>query len=72
MKDPFLCPLLIPENVLKMFPMIRMGCGDKDVLRDDCFRFLLKLLKVEHNVKMIIYNELSHGYLNLDMPIVLP
>ena len=53
-------------------PPIRMGVGDKDVLRDDCLRFLCSLLKANVNAKMIIYKELSHGYLNLDMPMVLP
>lgn len=45
-----------------------MACGDKDILRDDCIRFLQKLVKLNHNVKLILYRELTHGYLNLDLP----
>ncbi|EGR30465.1 hypothetical protein IMG5_131490 [Ichthyophthirius multifiliis] len=72
LNDPFISPICIPSNILKNFPPIRIGCGDNDILRDDCFRFFNKLVQENCNAKMIIYNDLSHGYLNLDMPLVLP
>lgn len=70
--DPLLSPILFSDEVLRLLPPIRMACGDKDILRDDCLRFLHRLVKVRHNIKMILYKELVHGYLNLDLPMVLP
>lgn len=70
--DPLLSPLLFSDKALSLLPPIRMACGDKDLLRDDCLRFLKRLLKLNHNTKLILYRELTHGYLNLDMPMTLP
>lgn len=38
--DPLLSPILYTDKILSLLPPIRMACGDKDLLRDDCIRFL--------------------------------
>ncbi|KAL4445039.1 hypothetical protein ABPG74_018767 [Tetrahymena malaccensis] len=70
--DPLLSPILFSDKILQQLPPIRMACGDKDLLKDDCIRFLQKLIKLNHNVKLLLYRELTHGYLNLDLPMTLP
>ena len=42
--DPFLSPILINDNDLKRFPAVRIMIAGKDPLRDDSFKFALRLL----------------------------
>lgn len=42
--DPFLSPILINDNDLKRFPPVRIMIAGKDPLRDDSFKFALRLL----------------------------
>ena len=40
----FLSPILAPNNILRMFPPVRILIGSADPMRDDNFRFLKKLM----------------------------
>ncbi len=40
----FLSPILAPNHILKMFPPVRILIGSADPLRDDCYRYLKKLM----------------------------
>ncbi len=42
--DPFISPILMPDNVLKCLPPIRILVGSTDPLRDDSFLFLKRLV----------------------------
>lgn len=47
--------------------------GEEDLLKDDCIRFLNKLILNGHqDCFLVIYKALRHGYLNFDIPFVLP
>lgn len=47
-----------------------MTCGEMDPLRDECSKFLLRLLKLNKEARLIIYKQLSHGYMNYEVPIL--
>jgi acetyl esterase/lipase len=42
----FLSPIFVDNLLLKKFPPVRILVGTADALRDDCFRYLKKLLYV--------------------------
>jgi len=42
--DPFMSPILISDNILKLLPKVRIMVGSSDPLRDDSFRFLKRLV----------------------------
>ncbi len=42
--DPFLSPILISDEDLRHFPPVRIMIAGKDPLRDDSFKFALRLL----------------------------
>ncbi|CAD8122034.1 unnamed protein product [Paramecium sonneborni] len=62
--DPFMSPLLLSYDILKYFPPTRLFCGDQDPLYDQVFRLAQRLQVVQKDVKITIYENLSHGYLN--------
>lgn len=43
-RDPFLSPILINDEDLRKFPPVRIMIAGKDPLRDDSFKFALRLL----------------------------
>lgn len=45
-----------------------MQVGTFDPLHDDCFRLLERMVGLNKDVKMTVYNNLPHGFLNLDVP----
>lgn len=42
--DPFLSPILMHENILKLMPKILIVVGSSDPLRDDCVRYLKRFV----------------------------
>jgi len=42
--DPFISPIFMNDNVLKLLPKVRMIVGSSDPLRDDTLRFLKRLV----------------------------
>lgn len=56
-RDPFLSPILYPNEMMKMLPPIRMTVGEEDSLHDDTIRFTEKLIDAGNlNVKTIVFN----------------
>ncbi|CAD8201696.1 unnamed protein product [Paramecium pentaurelia] len=64
--DSFMSPLLLSYDILKYFPPTRLFCGNKDPLYDQVFRLASRLQVVQRDVKITIYENLSHGYLNFN------
>jgi len=42
--DPFISPIYMHDNVLKLLPKVRLIVGSSDPLRDDSIRFLKRLM----------------------------
>jgi len=63
-EDPFISPLVASEELLKLLPPVRIIVGDKDPLYDDSWRLLAKLKKLEKDVKLIVHENIPHGFLN--------
>ncbi|EAR83697.2 hypothetical protein TTHERM_00827140 (macronuclear) [Tetrahymena thermophila SB210] len=66
--DPFLSPTCVSDEIIKKFPPVRLQIGNKDPLHDESYRFLHKLINNGKDVKMIVYLDMPHGYLNYDAP----
>jgi len=67
-KDPFLSPLKASDQLLEMLPPVRIMVGDRDPFHDDCWRFVDRLKKLNKDVQMTVYQELSHGFLGYAFP----
>ena len=63
---PYVSPCNIPDDDLKLFPLVRIMIGGKDPLRDECIKFVLRLIKNGVDVKGKIYRLMPHGFLNFD------
>jgi len=61
--DPFISPLVASDELLSKLPPIRMVVGSKDPLHDYSWRFLLKLKKLNKDVKLVVHDHIRHGYL---------
>lgn len=67
-EDPLLSPIYASDELLEKLPPIRMMVGEKDPLHDDCWRLVDRLKKLNKDIKMTVYKDLSHGFLGYDMP----
>lgn len=65
-RNPFLSPLVATEDIVRLLPPLRMLVGSKDPLHDDVLRMAEKAHRVGGDVKLVIYEGLPHGALNLD------
>jgi hormone-sensitive lipase len=65
--NPFLSPLKAPEEWLRRLPPIRMLVGTRDPLHDDVLRLGERLYRAENDVKLVMYEGVPHGALNLDL-----
>lgn len=63
--DPFLSPIAVSDEILKHFPPCRIATGTNDPLHDDTWRYLIKLLKLNKSVKMIVYPGMPHGFISM-------
>ena len=62
--DPYLSPILIPDEILRQFPPVRLIVGGKDPLHDDCWRLAERLQRLGVNMKMSVFEGFIHGALN--------
>lgn len=62
--NPYLSPILLPDEILAQMPMTEIYIGEKDPLRDDCVRYALRLLKLGVPIKLNYLQGLSHGLLS--------
>ena len=66
--DPYLSPLYADAEFLKRLPKIIIMSGAMDSLTGDCLKFVNKMVKLKKDIKMYLYNGLSHGFLNFEVP----
>lgn len=71
-KNPFLSPLYMKNDILKLLPPIRIFGGTSDPLRDDYVEFMNKCVKCNIDCKMEEYMFFPHGFLNYDVPMMFP
>jgi acetyl esterase/lipase len=71
-QNPYVSPLLFPPEILVNFPKTEVFVCERDPLRDDGLRLVLKLLKVGVRCKIVYFKYVSHGILNLCMRFGLP
>ena len=71
-RNKFLSPIFMDDNILKLLPPIRIFGGSCDVLRDDTFYFIDKLLKLNKDVFSYEFKYFPHGYLNYDFKTLFP
>jgi len=66
MVDPFLSPLMASDEMLERLPPMRIITGNSDPLHDDNWRLLHRMQALEKNVKMIVYDNMPHGFMSFD------
>ena len=71
-RNKFLSPLFMDDNILKYMPPIRIIGATCDVLRDDTFYFMEKLINLNKDVFFYEFKYLPHGFLNYDFKIIFP
>ena len=71
-RNKFLSPIFMDDNILKLLPPIRIFGGSCDVLRDDTFYFMDKLLKLNKDAFFYEFKYFPHGYLNYDFKTLFP
>ena len=67
--NPYLSPLLAPDSILSQFPPTRLMIATNDPIRDDSFRFTLRLAQLGVDVQMKEFNLMPHGFLSYNFPI---
>jgi acetyl esterase/lipase len=67
--DPFLSPAVTPDSILQKYPSVRLLMSGNDPLRDESFKFVLKLAKLKKDIKFVEYQMFPHAFLNFDIPI---
>jgi hormone-sensitive lipase len=71
-RNKFLSPIFMDDNILKLLPPIRIFGGSCDVLRDDTFYLMEKLLKLNKDIFFYEFKYFPHGYLNYDFKSLFP
>ncbi|CAI2383957.1 unnamed protein product [Moneuplotes crassus] len=68
--DHFLSPGICPQNVLEKFPPTRIMTAGNDPLRDEQYRFVLKLIDADVDIRCKEYLHFPHGFLSMNLPVV--
>jgi hormone-sensitive lipase len=66
MVDPFLSPVMASDEMLSKLPPVRIITGSIDPLHDDSWRLLHRMQALEKDVKMIVYDNMPHGFMSFD------
>jgi len=64
--DPCISPVAANDELLSRLPPVRIMSGTNDPLHDDIWFFSEKLLKLNNDLKITVYNGLPHGFLAFD------
>ncbi|XP_053189914.1 lipase, hormone-sensitive a [Scomber japonicus] len=64
-RNPFLSPLLAPNNLLKGLPPVHIVASALDALLDDSVMFAKKLRDMGQPVTLSVVEDLPHGFLSL-------
>ncbi|XP_063934418.1 hormone-sensitive lipase-like isoform X3 [Zophobas morio] len=62
--NPFLSPILAPEELLSSLPKIRLAACEFDPLLDDSIEFAKKLYSCHTNFEFKVFRRGCHGFLN--------
>lgn len=68
-KDHFLSPGIWPDNVLQKFPPCRIMIAGNDPLRDEWYKFTLRLINNQVDIKAKEFIWFPHGFLNYELPL---
>ncbi|CAI2385107.1 unnamed protein product [Moneuplotes crassus] len=68
--DPFLSPAVTPDYIIDKYPAVRLMIAGNDPLRDESYKYVLRMLKRKVDVKMHEYQMFPHAFLNFDAPLV--
>ncbi|XP_028976239.2 hormone-sensitive lipase isoform X2 [Esox lucius] len=64
-KNPFVSPLLAPEDLLRGLPPVHLVASALDALLDDSVMFAKKLRDMGQPVTLVVVEDLPHGFLSL-------
>nr|XP_020497958.1 hormone-sensitive lipase-like isoform X2 [Labrus bergylta] len=64
-KNPFVSPLLAPNNLLRGLPPVHIVASALDALLDDSVMFAKKLRDMGQPVSLTVVEDLPHGFLSL-------
>ncbi|XP_044028811.1 lipase, hormone-sensitive a [Siniperca chuatsi] len=64
-RNPFVSPLLAPNNLLRGLPPVHIVASALDALLDDSVMFAKKLRDMGQPVSLTVVEELPHGFLSL-------
>ena len=64
--SPFLSPVTTSDPILAQFPKTRIMLSNIDPLRDEGLKFAQRLSSNKADVKVIEYQFLPHGFLNMN------
>ena len=65
--DSYVSPICTPDWILKEYPEFVCLIAEYDILRDDALRLLLRMLKLEKNVKILYAKEMKHDPLAMSL-----
>ena len=68
-EDYYLSPSICPDSVMKLMPPTRILIAGNDPLRDEIYKFWLRLLRNKVNIKVKEYISFPHGFLSFELPI---
>ncbi|XP_034017365.1 lipase, hormone-sensitive a [Thalassophryne amazonica] len=66
-RNPFMSPLLAPNNLLRGLPPVHIVASALDALLDDSVMFAKKLRDMGQPVSLTVVEDLPHGFLSLSM-----
>ncbi|XP_066528877.1 hormone-sensitive lipase isoform X2 [Hoplias malabaricus] len=64
-RNPYMSPLLAPDNMIKGLPPIHIVACALDPMLDDSVMFAKRLRNVEQPVTLCVVDDLPHGFLSL-------
>ncbi|XP_072547865.1 hormone-sensitive lipase isoform X2 [Salminus brasiliensis] len=64
-RNPYMSPLLAPDNMLKGLPPVHIVACALDPMLDDSVMFAKRLRNVEQPVTLCVVDDLPHGFLSL-------
>ncbi|TNV84221.1 hypothetical protein FGO68_gene12045 [Halteria grandinella] len=67
-ENPLVSPSKASDDILRQFPPTKMLVASNDPLRDDSFRFSLRLLKLGVPCEIKEFKLMPHGFLSLNFP----
>lgn len=67
--DPFLSPAVVNDEILQVYPPVRLMMAGNDPLRDESFKFIFRLANLSVDIRFVEFQMFPHAFLNFDIPI---